>query len=207
MGETTTNRVKVFVSYSHSDSEWAERLRAHLHVANSKGLMEYWSVNSIESGSVWKQHIESAIKTAKVIVILVSPDFIASVFSADFELPLIEEAVKDGALVIPILIRQVAQDATKGIEKYQFINNKPLSTLSPGNQEELLINVARKINNIIIEHKKKRSFSEKILSSAIGGAVIGGLISGGPLGALLGGLVGGAIGSTPRKEKKEDAKY
>lgn len=202
MGEMTTDRVKVFISCSHSDSEWAERLLAHLHVADSKGLIEYWNYNNeIEFGDNFKQRIENAIKTSKIFVILVSPDFIASTFSTNFEIPLIEEATKDGALVILILVRQVALDATKGIEKYQFINNDPLSTLSPRDQEELLIKIASEINNVIIKHKEKlESISGKALASAIGGAVIGSLIPGGLLGTILGGLLGGAIGSARRKE-------
>lgn len=206
MGKITTDRVKVFVSYSHSDSEWAERLRAHLHVADSKGLIEYWSVNNIERGSVWKQHIENAIKTAKVLVLLISPDFLASAFSTDVETPLIEGAAKEGALIILILVRPVAQDAIKGIERHRFINNEPLSTLSPIDQEKLLIDVASKVNKVIIEYKEKLN-SNKILASTIGGAAIGSLIFPVPfLGTFLGALIGGAIGSA-RKEKKEDAKY
>jgi hypothetical protein len=199
------NRLKVFVSYSQSDCEWAERLLAHLSIAESKGLVEYWSDQKIQAGSEWKQEIEKAIKQSKVFVILVSPDYVASPFSADFELPLIKEASEDEALILPVIIKPTVKAALGGLSKYQTVNDEALSSLSPKEQEKLLIKLANKINAAILEHKKKiESNSGQILASAIGGAIIGNLIIPGIGGALLGGLLGGALGGANKGGKDDD---
>jgi hypothetical protein len=203
--ENKPDRFKVFLSYSKSDCEWAERLMAHLNKAESMGLVEYWSDQQLELGDSWNKEITKAIKEAKVFVILVSPNYIASPFCADIEFPLIKEAADDGALILPILVNPVSFSSLKGLQQYQFFNSEALKSLPPRQQEKLLLEVAEKINTAIIEHKRKiESNSSQVLASTIGGAIIGSMIIPGIGGALLGGFFGGALGNT-KKEDKDDA--
>jgi hypothetical protein len=203
--ENKRNRLKVFLSYSHNDKEWAERLMAHLNKAESKGLVEYWSDQKVIAGSDWQEQITEAIKEAKVFVILVSPDYVASPFSADIEYPLINEAAEDGALILPVLVKPVSNSAIHGLNKYQFTNINALSSLSPREQEKLIIDIAEKINVAIIEHKRKvESNSGQVLASTIGGAIIGNMIIPGLGGVILGGLTGIVLSSANKGDKNDN---
>lgn len=199
-----SDRLKVFLSYSHKDSEWAERLMAHLNTAESQGLVQYWSDKLLCPGDEWQKKVKEEIEKSKVFVILLSPEYLASQFSSDVEFPLIKEASDDGALIIPVLIKPVSLSAYRGLQEYQFSNNEALSELPPRQQERLIIDIAQRINVAIMEHKKKTdSNSGQVLASTIGGAVIGNILIPGVGGAILGGLLGGVLGNSKKGGKKD----
>ena len=62
------DRTKVFISYSHKDIEWLERLQVHLKPLEREGKIERWDDTLIESGEKWKETIRNAITSAKVAV-------------------------------------------------------------------------------------------------------------------------------------------
>jgi len=51
----------VFVSYSHKDSEWLERLLDHLKPEERKGTIKVWVDRRIETGGRWKEQIRNAL--------------------------------------------------------------------------------------------------------------------------------------------------
>ena len=193
------NRLKVFLSYSHSDWEWVERLLAHLSQAESKGLIEYWSDQEIQPGEDIERKIKKSIAEAKVFVIFANPDYMASSFLTEFELPLIKKALKAKTLILPVRVKPIASATINGFDDYKWVNEEAISLLSPRKQEELIIELAAKINAAILDHKQKiEAGSSQVLASAIGGAIFGNLLLPGMMGALLGGVLGGAVGKASR---------
>lgn len=80
MASSPSTRTKVFISYSHADKEWLERLRRHLKPLDREGRLECWDDTHIRPGDDWKQEIQNALDTAQVAVLLISADFFASDF-------------------------------------------------------------------------------------------------------------------------------
>src|SRR2546425_10101985 len=78
---------RVFVSYSHKDQRWLDRLHVHLKPLERQGLVELWDDTRIAAGTIWRSEIKQAIDTAQVAVLLISADFLASDFIAADELP------------------------------------------------------------------------------------------------------------------------
>jgi hypothetical protein len=137
--------VKVFVSYSHQDEIWRQRLGTSLRALESSGLIQCWHDRKIIPGDDWKGQIHSALKDSDIFILLVSPDFIASEYCSDVE---VCEAIlrhKAGtARVIPVILRPAIWDhAPFGSLQALPANAKPIFNWS--NREKALLDVVNGI--------------------------------------------------------------
>jgi internalin A len=147
-----TTRNQVFISYSHQDQEWLTKLQKHLKpmIRNQKLLV--WDDTKIQPGAKWREEIENALAAAKVAVLLVSPDFLASDFIADNELPpLLDAAEAEGLTIIWIPLSSSGYDETE-IEKYQSAHppNQPLDKLDSAQQNEAWVAICKKIKAAVL---------------------------------------------------------
>ena len=147
MIKTTSNREKIFVSYSHKDSKWLKEFQTHIKPFVRADGFEIWDDTKIESGSEWREEIEKALASAKVAVLLVTHHFIASDFIHNKELPpLFDAAEKEGLTIFWIPIRASNYTETK-IEKYQSAHppDKPLLSLNTSKRDEAWVSICKKI--------------------------------------------------------------
>jgi len=138
-----TGRTKVFISYSHNDREWLTRLQKHLKTLENEGVyVDVWDDTRIKAGDKWKQEIKRALDEAKIAVLLISTDFLASDFIAKNELPpLLEAAKKNGAVILPLILKPSRYTRHKELSEFQAVNDpaKPLIKLEEAEQEEILV--------------------------------------------------------------------
>src|SRR5437588_10637113 len=93
---------QVFISYSHRDKNWLERLQIFLKSVEHKEAI--WADTEIEIGEDWREKIHTALESARVAILLVSQDFLASDFIAQSELPpLLAAAETAGAVIVPVI--------------------------------------------------------------------------------------------------------
>lgn len=140
-------RTTVFVSYSHKDSAWLERLQVQLKPFEREGLFHLWADTKIKPGSLWKDEITEALESARVAVLLVSGDFLASDFIANDELPpLLRAARENGATILPVIVSPCLYDDTV-LKDFQAVNDpkKPLVDLKRGAREQVFVDVARAV--------------------------------------------------------------
>ena len=147
-----TERTKVFISYSHQDVKWLDRLQVHLIPLEQEKKIERWDDTNIKPGSKWREDIQEAIATAKVAVLLISPNFLASKFITENELPpLLKAAKEEGAVILPLIIRPSRFMKNPNLSQFQSVNspNKPLSKLSITKRDEVLVQLTEAIEDAL----------------------------------------------------------
>lgn len=146
-------RTEIFISYSHQDKKWLDKLLTMLKPLERQELIKTWSDTLIEPGTKWKEEINRALASAKVAILLVSPDFLASDFIAKNELPpLLEAAEKKGLTILWIAISSSMYKATE-IGVYQAVNKpeEPLDSLTRSKVNRELVLIAEKIKGVVAE--------------------------------------------------------
>jgi tetratricopeptide (TPR) repeat protein len=93
-------RDHAFVSYSHKDAAWLDLLKKELAPDIRNGRIDYFDDREIEPGEHWDARIAGAIARARVAVLLVSPNFLASRYIMERELPPLFEAAAGNQLTI-----------------------------------------------------------------------------------------------------------
>jgi TIR domain len=98
--------IEVFISYSHKDDELREELVIHLASLRRQGKIEAWHDRAIEAGEEWEAQIKGRLESAQIILLLISPPFIASDYCFDVEMQRAIARHHEGtARVIPIILR------------------------------------------------------------------------------------------------------
>ena len=111
----------VFVSYSHRDVVWKERLVTHLRVLQAQKWIKIWDYQQAAAGQCWEKHLYRAIELASIAVVLVSPDYLASDFCIHIEMPhVLKRRSEEGLKVVPILIRDCLWRAVPELREIQL---------------------------------------------------------------------------------------
>ena len=122
MGAPGPSEPTVFISYSHEDEAWKDRLRPQLKALEQAGLIAVWDDRRIDPGGKWYDEINDVMERAKVAVCLISPDYLASEFCVKEEIPyLIERRERQGMALILVLLRPCAWEAFPWLSETQMV--------------------------------------------------------------------------------------
>jgi len=117
-----TPKNKVFISYSHNDEEWKDRLMKHLNILKMEDVIDVWEDRQIQAGDDWYEKITTALNQATVAVMLITADFLISDFIRRDELPLLlEKRKKDGLKIIPIIVKPFDFQSVNWLKKIQCV--------------------------------------------------------------------------------------
>ena len=137
------DRDRVFISYSHEDRDWLKQLNKHLKPYVRAATISVWDDTRIPTGGKWREHISAALASARVGVLLVSPDYLDSDFIAEQELPPLLEAAQSGDLVIvwvPVSASAVHKTSIAGFQA-AWNPETPLDSLSESEQNRALVRI------------------------------------------------------------------
>ena len=98
--------VEVFYSYAHKDEKLRNALVEHLSTLRRQGYISEWHDRHILAGTDWAQEIDAHLNSASLILLLISPSFIASDYCYGIEMQrALERHHARQARVIPVILR------------------------------------------------------------------------------------------------------
>jgi TIR domain-containing protein len=101
-------RCRVFVSYARVDERYRKRLNVHLAPLVRAGLIDVWSDRTIAAGADWERDIQRELATADIVILLVTPNFVASEHCFERELPeAMRRHAEEGLRILPVLVKSV----------------------------------------------------------------------------------------------------
>ena len=168
----TQVRNRICIVFSHEDKEWLDLLRLYFKPLSREIEISVWDDTPFQSriqdwggdliggfmremkqrethAHTKNERIRHALALAKLVVLLVSPSFLASDFMMDEEIPLLLQAAKRDALkVVWVPISFSAYEETP-INQFQAIHppSEPLDTLAGPKQNKAFVEICKKIKN------------------------------------------------------------
>jgi hypothetical protein len=127
----------IFISYSHRDEVWKDRLLTQLGVLQQQSILTLWHDRRIGAGADWYQEIRQAMEAADVAVLLISADFLTSPFLLQEEVSrLLTRRQQEGLPIGPILVRPCPWKQVSWLARMQL---RPLDArpLAAGNDYQI----------------------------------------------------------------------
>jgi len=142
----------VFISYSHKDEEWKDRLVIQLGVLQQQGYLDVWDDRRIQADTDWFKEIEDAIHVASVAILMISANFLNSNFILEEEVPrLLQRREKEGLRIFPVIVKPCDWQAVDWLARIQARpkDGRPLSAGNEHQIEEDLAAIAREIRELL----------------------------------------------------------
>lgn len=157
----TDTKAKIFLSYSHKDEALKEQLMTHLAILRRKDQIEDWHDRRIIAGQDWEYEIDNELFSADLIVLLISPDFIASDYCYSKELSkAIELHEANHSIVIPVILRPGKWNGAP-FAKIQALPRDAKAATTWENIDEAWMNVTEGIEKAIVNISKLKTRRHK----------------------------------------------
>ena len=116
-----TSIPKIFIAYARRDKPLLDKLRIQLAPLQRNRYCHIFWDGEIIPGEKWDDRLKAELHAANLFILLVTPDFLASDYINEVELPKALEQHRNGsANVIPIILRDCLWEATP-LEKFQVV--------------------------------------------------------------------------------------
>ncbi len=155
-------KISIFYSYSHKDEYHREDLETHLAMLRREGIIHEWHDRKIVAGGDIDNEVDINLEQADIVLLLVSPDFLASDYCWKKEMTFALERHESGSTtVIPVIVRPVDWKPSP-FSKLKALprDGKPVTTWD--NKDLAWLNVATGLRDAIKNvAEKKRRFKQK----------------------------------------------
>ncbi len=156
--------VSIFFCYAHEDEALLNKLKTHLRPLQRQGLIDVWHDRDISSGSEWEQEIKKHLNEAKIILLLVSPDFIDSEYCYSIEMKqALERHQRGEARVIPVILRYVYWQGILGTLQALPTDAKPVRSWS--DVDKAFLDVIQGIRTVVVQLSQKPVSPPAVLPS------------------------------------------
>lgn len=148
--------LSVFISYSHRDEEFKDELVVHLANLKRQGKIRAWQDRDIEAGAEWDAEIQQQLEAAEVILLLITPRFLASDYCFDLEMQRAVQRHNEGtARVIPIIVKPCDWQGTP-FSKLQVVPKDAKPITKWDDQDDAFLNVVQGIRRAVESLQAKK---------------------------------------------------
>ena len=111
--DINTKLSRLFIAYSAKNTDFMKRFETHLEPLKHNGTIGLWYDRMIDSGTKWDESIREEIRTADVIIFLLSPDFIANSYFFKYEMPqAIKQVESENSKLFLVILQPCSWDRT-----------------------------------------------------------------------------------------------
>lgn len=176
----TPQPLSVFISYSHKDEEFKDELVVHLANLRRQGKIQAWQDRDIEAGAEWDAEIKQQLESAEIILLLITPRFLASEYCYDKEIQRAMERHGAGtARVIPIIVKHCDWQDTP-FSKLQVVPKDAKPITKWADQDEAFLDVVKGVRRAV----ESLQASKRTKETANTGSVVSGTSFEMPEGAI-----------------------
>jgi hypothetical protein len=156
----------VFFSYSHADEDLRNRLEVHLAMLERQGVITIWHDRRLPPGDEFDHGISEQLEIADLILLLVSPDFLASRYCYDVEMARALQRHRAGeARVLPVILRPCDWKSTPfGSLLATPTDGKPITKFT--DYDDALLEVTNAIKSAIASGKPRTHPTHHVLPTA-----------------------------------------
>ena len=149
----------VFFSYSHKDEALRDELEVHLAMLKREGAISAWHDRKILPGDEFGGKIDARLNDADVILLLVSPDFLNSIYCHDVEMKRAMELHAEGrARVIPIILRPSDWKSSAPFAKLLAVPTDGKPVVKWPDRDEAWFNVVEQLRTALPKPAEIKSF-------------------------------------------------
>ena len=138
---------QIFISYSHADRPWLERLLVVLAPLAREPEIDVWNDTQIAPGEKWQQSIDAQLDRSNVAVLLVTAGFLASEFITAVELPRVLTRAEQGLLTLVWIPVSASMWEATDLKQFQAAldPHRPMDQMTNAEAQQALVTVAHRI--------------------------------------------------------------
>jgi tetratricopeptide (TPR) repeat protein len=161
--------ITIFFCYAREDEALLKKLKTHLRPLQRQGLIDVRYDRDVRAGAEWEHGIKTNLNATQIVLLLVSPDFLASEYCYSMEMQRVMERHESGnACVIPIVLRPVSWEDTP-FQHLQVLprNGIPVISKQWENRDAAWVHVVEEIRVVIATLTKTKLVQQTIPSERI----------------------------------------
>jgi hypothetical protein len=140
--------VTLFSVYAKADELFCHQIETHLSMLRQQGFLASWQEEQILAGQERAREIDEHLDTAAIILLLISPDFLASDYCYNSMQRALDRQHHSKVHVIPIILRPVDRENAP-FGRLQCLPRDGKSVSEWDNQDAAFADIARHLRQII----------------------------------------------------------
>lgn len=146
---------KLFYCYADKDKVLLDKLEDHLSALRREGEIESYNRRDISAGTDWKDELTRYMNKSSIILLLISPSFLASEYNYSHEMRLaIQRRKANKAIIIPIIIREcdwgkIPFGDHETLSNYQVLPQNKKAVKSWYNQDKAFTEIVQSIRQAV----------------------------------------------------------
>jgi alpha-ketoglutarate-dependent taurine dioxygenase len=147
--------MRVFFSYANEDEKMRDELAKHMKSLEKNNLITSWHKGEITAGEERRNEIDNNLRSAKIILLLISADFLDSLDCHDIEFKRAKERHgRRESLVIPVILREVCWEIYPFLKDLQPLptEGKPIKSWADQDAayKNVVVGIRRAIESLLV---------------------------------------------------------